>query len=265
MPFDRGSDADAWDRYSATYQQAMPQGTDTAWYGPDIPDERQLRLLGDLKGKRVLDLGCGGGQAAVAFARAGAATVGIDQSTGQLAHARRLADAAEVRVELRQGDVADLAFLRADSIDVAFSAYAFAHVDDLPRVFRQVHRVLKLGGTLVFSLPHPAWAMIDDAPGPLAGRQLAEPDPGGTTGTAPVVRRSYFDRTPITTERAGGTFVEHPHSFAELYMALHRSSYRVDAVLEPEPLPGAHRSSLWREAQTMVPRTLVIRARKEGS
>ena len=260
MPSDNAA---AWDHYAVTYQQAVTLPTDVAAYGPDIPDESQFRLLGDLKGKRVLDLGCGGGQCTVAFARAGATAIGLDQSNVQLSFARRLAAAAEVRVELRQGDVADLAFLRADSIDVAFSAYAFDDVNDLSRVFRQVHRVLKVGGPLVFSVPHPAWTMIDDVPGPPAGGGPGYSD--GTASWAPVVRRSYFDRRPIVYERDGVTFTDYHHTFGELYMALVRTSYKVDTVLEPEPVPGAHRSEAWRQAQTMVPRTLIIRARKEGN
>jgi hypothetical protein len=48
-------------------------------------------------------------------------------------------------------------------------------------------------------------------------------------------------------------------------MGLLHASYRVDLVLEPEPLRGAPRSWLWSEAMASVPRTLIIRARKEGS
>ena len=128
-----------------------------AHYGPDIPTEAELRLLGDLRGKRVLELGCGGGQCSIAFAKQGATAIGVDFSAAQLAFGRRLCDEEDVRVELRQGDMADLAFLRADSIDLVFSAYAFRYVEDLNRVFRQVHRVLKVGAPLVFSLPHPAY------------------------------------------------------------------------------------------------------------
>ncbi len=258
--------AAAWDAYAATDHQALAQGSDIAGYGPDIPDESQLRLLGDLKGRRILDLGCGGGHCSVAFAKAGAAVIGLDASKVQLGHARRLAESCEVRLELRHGDVADLAYLRADSIDVAFSAYAFGYVSDLSRVFRQVHRVLKVGAPLVFSLPHPAWTMIDPGSGPVSAPAAPGPGDGaGSGGDAPVVRRSYFDRRPMVYQSGGASFTEHHHSFAELYMGLSRASYKVDAVLEPEPVPGAHRSAAWRPAQTMIPRTLIIRARKEGS
>jgi ubiquinone/menaquinone biosynthesis C-methylase UbiE len=257
------SNAAAWDRYAETHQAAVTATPDVATYGPDIPDERQLRLLGDLKGKRVLDLGCGGGQCSVAFAKAGAAVIALDHSKVQLSYARRLAEASEVRLELREADLADLAWLRADSIDVAFSAYTLSYVNDVARVFRQVHRVLKVGAPLVFSLVHPVWTTIDDTPGPPEGGREGAAD--GTGGTQPKVRRSYFDRVPITYERSGVEFTEHHHTFAELYMALSRNSYKVDTVLEPEPVPGTHRSALWRPAQAVIPRTLIVRARKEGN
>ncbi len=87
-------------------------------------------------------------------------------------------------------------------------------------MFRQVHRVLKVGAPLVFSLTHPAYDMIDD---------VAEP--------ALLVRRSYFDRSPIDFDWAGLSFTAYHHTFAEIYMSLMRASYRVDVILEPEPIP----------------------------
>jgi SAM-dependent methyltransferase len=238
--------AAAWDRYSAVYQAGAQLPTDVAHYGPDIPSEADLRLLGDLRGKRVLELGCGGAQSSIAFAKQGATAIGVDFSAEQLAFGRRLAEREEVKVELRQGDLADLAFLRADSIDVVFSSYAFGFVEDLNRVFRQVHRVLKVGAPLVFSLAHPAYDLLDDA------------------STPPVVRRSYFDRGPVAYDWGGIPFTSHHHTFADLYMNLIRASYRVDQILEPAPATGGPRSQFWRDAFSVVPRTLIIRARKEG-
>ena len=244
MPTDNAA---AWDRHAAAYQAGAQLPTDVAHYGPDIPTETELRLLGDLKGKRVLELGCGGAQCSIAFAKQGATAIGVDFSAEQLAFARRLVEREEVKVELRHGDLADLAFLRADTIDVAFSAYAFGYVEDLNRVFRQVHRVLKVGAPLVFSLPHPAYAMIDD--------DSDEPL---------LIRRSYFDRSPIDYEWGGVPFTDFHHTFGDIFTGLTRASYRVDAVLEPEPRPDGPRSPDWRESFRYVPRTLIIRARKEG-
>lgn len=250
VPNDRGGsdNAAAWDRYSAAYQAQAQLSTNSAHYGPDLPTEAALRLLGDLKGKRVLELGCGGAQSSIAFAKQGATAIGVDFSAQQLAFARRLCEREDVRVELRLGDLADLAFLRADSIDLVFSAYAFGFVDDLNRVFRQVHRVLKIGAPLVFSLPHPASEMFDlDGAEPLA------------------VRRAYFDKSPIEHQLGGVDFVDYHHTFADIYMGLTRTSYRVDLILEPEPLAGRARGEQWRDAFLYVPRTLIVRARKEGN
>ena len=151
--------AAAWERFSGEYQDMAALQTGSAHYGPDVAGEDDLRLLGDLKGKRVLELGCGAAQCSISFARAGAIAIGVDFSSSQLALARQLCDEEGVKVEFRHGDMADLAFLRADTIDVVFSSFAFQYVEDLNRVFRQVHRVLKVGAPLVFSLPHPAWAL----------------------------------------------------------------------------------------------------------
>ena len=237
----------AWDEFASDYQRNAQLVTDTAQYGPDIPTEADLRLLGELKGKRVLELGCGGAQCSIAFARAGATAIGVDLSAAMLSEGRRMCEQAEVKVELRLGDMADLAFLRADSIDVVFSAYAFQYVQDLNRVFRQVHRVLRPGAPLVFSLPHPAYFVIDE-----------------DSKAPPRIERSYFDRSPERYEWGGVDFTAYHHTFSDLYMGLARASYKVDLVLEPEPIAGAPRSWFWREAMEWVPRTLIIRARKEG-
>jgi SAM-dependent methyltransferase len=240
--------AAAWDRYSAAYQAAALLPTDVAHYGPDIPNEADLRLLGDLKGKRVLELGCGGAQCSIAFAKQGASAMGVDYSAEQLAFARRLCEREGVKVELHQGDLADLAWLQGDSVDLAFSSYAFGYIEDLGRVFRQVHRVLRVGMPLVFSLTHPAYQMIDDH---------AEP--------ALLIRRSYFDDSEIDYEHNGVSFTDYHHTIGDLYTGLVRASYRVDIILEPEPVASGPRSQHWRETFRSVPRTVIFKARKEGN
>src|SRR5207302_11291051 len=109
--------------------------TDIVQYGPDIPPEAELRLLGNVENRRVLELGCGGGPNAVAMAKQGARVIAVDDSEEQVGHARRLVEREETKIELRHGDLADLAFVRADTIDVALSVYTLATIADLDRVF----------------------------------------------------------------------------------------------------------------------------------
>jgi len=220
---------------------------DVVAYGPDIPTEAELRLLGRLEGKRVLELGCGGGPVSVAMAKQGAKVIAVDSSAEQIGHARRLCEREEISVELHQGDLADLAFVRADTIDLVVSVYALGMVGDLDRVFRQVHRVLRREAPLIFSLPHPAFTMID--PGGLDLLKLS---------------RSYFDRQPRpwTTDDASGN--EYVRNVGELLTSLLRANFRIDTVLEPAPVTDAVRSGYWTPAMELMPSTLIIRARKEG-
>src|SRR5207247_5980403 len=197
---------------------------------------------GNVEGKRVLELGCAS-QTSIAFAQQGAHAIAVDSSPENLAAMRRRAGDEEVKVELHESDLADLAFVRADSIDLAFSSAAFDLVEDLNRVFRQVHRVLRQEAPLVFSVSHPAYAMIDD--------QAEEPL---------LVRRSYFEPNSAAPEGEGPFH----RTISELFTGLIRANFRVDAVLEPSPVPGGPRTPDWRDAFRYVPRTLIIRARKEG-
>jgi SAM-dependent methyltransferase len=234
----------------ATFPAEAMLPPDVLCYGPDIPDERTFRLLGTpggLEGRRVLELGCGSGHNAVTLARLGAKVITIDPSWGRLERVRDAAERAEVRVELHQGDPAAVAFVRAETIDAAISVYTLATVTDLDRVFRQVHRVLRREAPLIFSLPHPAFAMVDP------------------TGADPMaLSGSYFDHEPRpwATDDASGN--EYRRNVGELLTSLLRANFRIETVLEPRPVADAVRSKYWTPAMDVMPSTLIIRARKEG-
>jgi ubiquinone/menaquinone biosynthesis C-methylase UbiE len=207
-------------------------------YGPDIPGESELRLLGPVEGKRILVLGCRRTDAILSLARNQAKVIVVDHVSQRVDRAREACDKAEVRVEFHRTDLADLAFLRGDSIDAALSVFALAEVEDLNRVFRQVHRVLSANAPLAVSLPHPAFATLD-------------PD----SGEPPRLARRYADAEPVTG-RVEGVDAEYSHTIGGLFTSLTRAKFRVDTFLEPEPLNSG---KVW------MPATLVLRARKEGS
>lgn len=230
------------------YQSASRLSTDVISYGPGAQTEAEYRLLGPVAGKRVLDLGCGGAQSAIALAKQGAIAIGVDISVEQLAYARRLMEDEDVRVELKHGDLAELAFQRADSVDIVFSASALQYVPDLNRVFRQVHRVLKPQGAFVFSIPHPITSVAN-----MGSATLRTTEQLSLNLDTIVVERSYFDKTPIEERWEHIVFTEYHRPTAEIFMGLVRSGYRVDVMLEPE---GTQES--------LLPEILIVRARKEA-
>jgi len=216
---------------------------DVVVYGPDVADESSLRLLGPVESKRILVLGVGQGHTAVALALQGAHVIGVDGHLDRLDAARTLADAHEVRLELHHGDLAELAFVRADTVDAALSVHELGRTDDIDRVLRQVNRVLRTGAAMVCSLPHPAHLMLDDAqPGP------------------PRVVRAYADRSTRAIRDAR----VHPRTISEVVSSFGRANFRVDALIEPS-VQHDEPSPFWTETMTLVPTTLIVRGRKDGA
>jgi ubiquinone/menaquinone biosynthesis C-methylase UbiE len=231
-------------RFSVASPAGSELPTDVVSYGADIPREDTLKLLGTVEGKRILDLGCGTGHNAIALARQGAKVIGVDESSDQVAAARAACEREGVKVELHHAPLAELAFLRADTIDGAVSACGLSPVEDIDRVFRQVHRILRPETALVLSFPHPAFALVD----------VADPERR--------VQRSYWESAPIAAD--GDHPLDVPRTISGLFTSLSRANFRVDTVLEPEPTRGDPRSSRWVDAMSWLPATLIIRARKLG-
>jgi ubiquinone/menaquinone biosynthesis C-methylase UbiE len=205
---------DWWDRKSANYQDACEIPVDIH-YGPSSPNEDELKLLGDVAGKRVLELGCGGGQCSVAFALRGARVTGIDFAARQLAFARALATKHGVAVDFLQHDVRDLSPIADDSQEIVFSAFALMYLDDRPRVFREVHRVLKPGGFFAFSVDHPLFRKVD-------------------LDTLAIVE-SYNETGPAVDDLGAlGTTTMYRYRIGDLHNALVDAGFVVERLIEPD-------------------------------
>ena len=107
--------------------------------------------LGDLRGKRVLDYGCGHGMATVVLARAGAEVTAFDLSPGYVSEARERGRANGVKIECVVADGEHLPF-DDNSFDVVWGNAILHHLD-LVRAGRELHRVLRPGGVAVFCEP----------------------------------------------------------------------------------------------------------------
>lgn len=112
-----------------------------------------LALLPDVRGRDVLDVGCGHGWYSEALAARGARVVGIDLSAAMIALAERRAGD---KARFFQADTADLQDRFPDgSFDLVLAALMLHYVADVAPVFREWARVLRPGGRVVLSVRHP--------------------------------------------------------------------------------------------------------------
>jgi SAM-dependent methyltransferase len=218
---------------SATSQRASKRWWDAhaEFLGVDSPDgefiwcpegmhEGDYRLLGDIAGKTILEVGCGSAPCSRWLAAHGARPVGLDLSRAMLDRGAAAMARGGARIPLVQAGAEALPFADG-SFDIACSAFgAVPFVADSALVMREVARVLRPGGQWVFSVNHPIRWIFPDEPGE-----------DGLTAT-----RSYFDRTPYVEFDAEGqhTYVEHHRTIGDRVREVVAAGLAVVDVIEPE-------------------------------
>jgi len=161
-----------WNREADDYQRdhgsQLNRFDRPAWGTWGIP-ESELGILGDVAGRRVLELGCGGGQWSIALARRGARAVGLDLSIRQLAHARRLAGEASQPVPFVNAN-AERAPFADESFDIVFCDHGAMTFADPYLTVPEVARLLRPGGAFAFNIASPliwlCWGDGEQPPGP---------------------------------------------------------------------------------------------------
>ena len=200
-----------WDLDAADYHARHASYLDGFHWCPEMLPESQARLLGDVTGLSVLEIGCGSAPCASWLAADSQAFVtGFDLSRGMLAR-------ADGTVPLVQADAQALPY-RDASFDVAFSVFgALPFVPDVTAVLVDVARVLRPGGRLVFSVTHPMrWIFPDDP-------------------TALEAQISYFEREYVERDEDGTvTYAEFHRTLGDWVRALHAAGLDLHDLIEPE-------------------------------
>ena len=114
--------------------------------------ERVWQALALRPGARVLDVGCGSGQWAVALARRGGEVTGVDLSPKMIARAERHAAEAGVTVRWQVGEAAGIPGPDA-AHDAVLARVVLQLVPDVPAALAEFRRVLRPGGRLLASVP----------------------------------------------------------------------------------------------------------------
>ncbi|HVQ86900.1 MAG TPA: methyltransferase domain-containing protein [Actinomycetes bacterium] len=237
-----------WDAAADDYQAKHGAFLgESSWiWGPEGLDEAKAGLLGEVAGKRFLEVGCGAGSGSRWLGQRGAEAVGIDLSIRQLQHSRRLDEATGSAVRVVAADAQRLPFAD-NSFDGAGSAYgALPFVSDAASVMSEIARVLRPASRWVFSVTHPVrWSFPDD------------PGAGGLT-----VNRSYFDRRAYVEQDESGsaTYVEHHRTLGDWVGLVVGAGFTLVDLVEPEwPDELTHSWGGWSPTRgRLLPGTLIL-------
>jgi SAM-dependent methyltransferase len=237
-----------WDAAAPAYlaEHGSDLGDVDFLWCPEGLREADAHLLGDVAGRRVLEIGCGSAPCARWLRRAGADVVALDLSAGMLARAAELNRSTGIEVPLLQADAGALP-LASGSVDVACSAFGgLPFVADVEAALTEVARVLRPGGRFVASVNHPMRWPFPDSPDPEDLRVVS----------------SYFDRRPYveTDDRGRTVYVEHHRTVGDWVRAVVGSGLVLTDLMEPEWTPG--RTQEWGqwspERGALVPGTLIL-------
>jgi SAM-dependent methyltransferase len=128
--------------------------------GVDGDENRELnsdpvlwQFVGDVRGKDVLDAGCGTGYLTRKLSDGGAQVVGVDFSERMIEIARKDNPALDFRVD----PCSELRTIANESIDLIVSNYVLMDTPDLPGTMQAFQRVLRSGGTAVLIFSHPCF------------------------------------------------------------------------------------------------------------
>ncbi|QGU01883.1 Demethylmenaquinone methyltransferase [Corynebacterium kalinowskii] len=197
-----------WDQDAHDYHQSHSAYLSSFYWCPEMLHEKDARLLGDVTGKRILEIGCGSAPCSTWLRDRAELAVGFDISMGMLQRGTG---------NLVQADALSFPFTD-DSFDIVFSAFgAIPFVESSLTVLQEAARVLKPGGRFVMAINHPMrWIFADD------------PD-------SFAVQYSYFDRSGYTEfEGERLTYAEQHRTLGDRIRELLHAGFVLDDLLEPE-------------------------------
>jgi SAM-dependent methyltransferase len=232
----------AWDRASNEYLARRGNDVGAVSFGNLAPTDRELRLLGELSAKRILDIGCGGGQNSVACALAGATVVGVDISSMQIAAAQRLALAHKSAVLWRQIDASELDVAVLGRFDTVLALQSLQYMDDPAKVIELSRTLLHTGGTFIASFDHPLRNCFFD-------EELDEfsPFPLRSYGNAAVMPWNFGEQGPMWS---------YHHPLGQWIEWVVGAGFRLQRVIEAHA-PRELCDDLWPEDSPLAPLRLL--------
>jgi len=248
-----------WDAAAQVWAETVRSGGDI--YREAVNNPAMFGMLGPVKGKRILDLGCGEGYNTRLLAERGAEVVGIDVSQELIELARVKEKEEPLGIEYHVADAAWLSMLKDESFDIVVAFMSLMDIPDLEGAVHEVNRVLKRGGRFLFSITHPCFDRFRDDLG-------WEKDEKEQRLYYKV--DDYFAEGPkefVFTLGGGkvilpGKMIHFHRTLTTYFHVLHKAGLAVTRLEEPRPSQAALERYPQMEDLLRIPSFMVAEARK---
>lgn len=190
----------------------------------EIPNFR--KLVPNVTGKRILDLGCGYGENSKCFKELGASYVlGIDISNHMIDEAVNKNSAQGVCYKvMSMEDISDI----NEKFDIVISSLAFHYVENFKKLIRDINNLLVDGGTLIFSQEHPITICIKYTENVKKGHIVLDNKYFGLFSdyNVPGIREKNW---------LGKDVIKYHRNFEEIINTLIECGFRIEKISEPKP------------------------------
>jgi len=147
-----------WNDAAESWLEFVRKGKD--YYRDELNNPATFELIGDVKGKRVLDLACGEGYNTRIMATKGAKVTGVDFSEKLIELARREEARVKKGISYHILDACDLKEFPSDHFDLVTCFMSLQDIKNYKKAIFEVARILRNQGRFVFSFPHPCFETI---------------------------------------------------------------------------------------------------------
>ena len=144
-----------WNDAAESWTDFVRKGKD--YYRDELNNPATFKLIGDVKGRLVLDLACGEGYNTRILARKGAKVTGVDFSEKLIELAKREEDKEKLGICYHVLDATNLKGLSSNHFDLVTCFMSLQDIENYKRAISEVARVLRSRGRFIFSIPHPCF------------------------------------------------------------------------------------------------------------
>ena len=257
-----------WNVAAESWVDFVRKGKD--YYRDELNNPATFKLIGDVRGRLVLDLACGEGYNTRILARKGAKVTAVDFSEKLIELAKREESKEKLGIIYYVSDAADMKELSSNHFDLATCFMALQDIERYEDAISEVARVLKKNSRFIFSIPHPCfeWGIVKDGERISGWKYEEETENTSERKVSHMEIKRYFGtvkyEVPWTMKRLIKPFktTSFHRTLTDYFQALHESEMLVSRLVEPRPTSRAVSKCARLKKTLKIPPFIIIEAIK---